>query len=121
MRDGMLLLALTGGGAAWIIHLGAAYTLIALGCPRRWPALGLQLSALTLACAMAAVATGVVALRRRRHLRDSANPGPGAETRRLLLGVGGVLAGLFALLVISGGVTALAWPPCHGVAIGGRP
>jgi len=121
MGKGRVLLALTGSGTAWLIHLSAAYTLIALGCPRGWPALGWQLTGLTVACATATAAIGVAALRRRRHLRDRMHLDPGADARRLLLGVAGLLAGLFTLLVVGGGVAALAWPPCHGAAIGGRP
>lgn len=113
MRHGIVLLALLGGGSTWLVHLGGAYTLVAVGCARGWPALGWQFAGLTLLCAGAAVAVGVLAVRRRRRLRAD------DEARRLLLGVGALLAGLFTLLVIGGGVAAVVLPPCRGLAIGG--
>jgi hypothetical protein len=115
MRHGTVLLALTGGGTAWLVHLGGAYVLVALGCPRGWPALGWQLAGLTVMCATVAVAIGVLSVRRRRPLPHN------AEAPRLLLGVGALLAGLFALLVLGGGLAAVVLPPCRGVGIGGAP
>jgi hypothetical protein len=115
VREGRVFLALVGGGAAWILHLCAAYVLVALGCPRGWPGLGWLLAALTLACASAALGVGLVAVRRRRQARADDT----AEVRRLLLGVGALLAGLFALAIVGGGMAALVLPPCQGVAIGG--
>jgi hypothetical protein len=119
MRAHALLLALGGGGTAWIVHLSAAYALVALGCPRGWPGLGWLLAGLTLACVSAAVAVGVFAVRRRREARPPQRTGAATEARGLLFAVGALLAGLFALAMLGGAMAALALPPCQGGAIGG--
>ena len=121
MRDVIVLLALTGGGIAWLLHLSAAYALVAVGCPRGWPAPGWQIGGLTGLCASLAVAVCALALRRRRRLQRLPDTDPGWQAQRLMLGVGSVLAVLFGIAVMLGGVVALVVPPCQGVAIGGAP
>ncbi|MGH7277348.1 MAG: hypothetical protein ACREJG_01520, partial [Candidatus Rokuibacteriota bacterium] len=54
-------IALGAAGVAWALHLAASYFLVAIGCPRDWPGLGWLLALATLACAMAAAASGVLA------------------------------------------------------------
>jgi hypothetical protein len=116
MRDRAVLVAVAGSGTAWIVHFGAAYVVVALGCPRGWPALGWLLAALTVVCASAALAVGVFAFRRRRR---AARGNAAGEAQRLLFAVGILLAALFALAVVAGGVAVVALPPCQPVAIGG--
>jgi hypothetical protein len=41
------------------------------------------------------------------------------DAAALLYGAGAMLAGLFTVAILLGGVAALILPPCRGVAIGG--
>jgi hypothetical protein len=107
-------LALGGGGIAWTVHLLAAYFLIALGCPRAWP-LGWLIAVVTLLAAGVSLTTGVLSVRGWRRRTAS---GDGGATP-LLYGAAALLAGLFTLAILLGGVTTLILPPCQGVAIGG--
>jgi hypothetical protein len=115
MRGAPLLLALAGGGSAWILHLLAGYFLVSLGCPRGWPALGGTLAAVTGVCAAGALAVAGLALRERGRIPRGRADG---ETARLLLGVAVLLGALFAVMIVLGGVTVAALPPCQA-AVGG--
>src|SRR5262245_18489715 len=111
MRGRSLLLALVGGGAVWTIHLFASYFLAAIGCPRGWAALGWLVGILTAVCAAAAVAVALAGRRRMRRARP-ARDGEATEAQRLLLTVGIVLGALFAIMIVAGGVAAVALSPC---------
>ena len=113
MRRTIPLVALASGGTVWMLHLLASYFLVALGCPRRWPALGGMLVAATVVAVAGALVVAAVAWRERRRLRS----GEGHETSRLLLGVAALLAALFAIMTVLGGLTMVAQPPCQA-AIG---
>jgi hypothetical protein len=113
---GPLVLGLLGGGAAWIVHLSASYFLVALGCPRGWPALGVLLGVVTLAGVGGAVAAGMAARRGgrvgpARAVADEPDPG---EPARFVAGVGVLLAGLFAFMILVAGVAPLILSPCVG-------
>lgn len=107
-------LALGGGGIVWTVHLLTAYFLVALGCPRAWP-LGWLIAVLTFLAAGVSLATGVLSVRgwRRRPASEDNGATP------LLYGAAALLAGLFTLAILLGGMTMLILPPCQGVAIGG--
>ena len=107
-------LALGGGGIAWTAHLLGGYFLVALGCPRAWP-LGSLIAVLTVLTAAVSLAIGLLSLRGRRRAPASADGG--ATT--LFYGAAALLAGLFTLAILLGGMTALILPPCRGMAIGG--
>jgi hypothetical protein len=115
MRGAPLLLALAGGGSAWMLHLLAGYFLVSLGCPRGWPALGGTLAVVTGVCAAGALAVAALALRRRARIPRGHADG---ETARLLLNVAVLLSALFAAMIVLGGVTVAALPPCQA-AVGG--
>lgn len=113
---GRLLLGLLGGGTAWALHLCASYFLVAHGCAREWPALGLLLGLVTLAGATGAVAAGVAAGRAWRSEPARATleePDPG-EPARFVSGVGVRLAGLFAFMILLAGAAPLVLSPCAG-------
>ena len=115
MRGAPLLLALAGGGSAWMLHLLAGYFLVSLGCPRGWPALGGTLALVTGLCAASALAVAALALHHRRRLPRGGGDG---ESPRLLLNVAVLLSALFAVMIVLGGVTVAALPPCQA-AVGG--
>jgi hypothetical protein len=107
-------LAIGGGGIAWTVHLFAGYVLVALGCPRAWP-LGSMLAAATVLTAGMSLAIGVMSVRRWRRVPVNVDD----DAAALLYGAGAMLAGLFTVAILLGGVAALILPPCRGVAIGG--
>ena len=117
MQGRFVLLALAGGGTVWTAHLLAGYFLVALGCPRGWPALSGILSAVTAVCTASALAVAIVALRARRRARRTGETG---EAAHMLLSVSSLLAALFAAMVVLGGLAVTALPPCQ-TAIGGAP
>lgn len=112
MRGATLLVALASGGTVWILHLLAGYFLVSLGCAREWPVLGWTLASVTVACASTALIVAVRALRQRRR---TPRTGAEGETARLLLNVAVLLSTLFAIMMILGGLTAAALPPCQTV------
>ena len=116
MRSGILFLALAGGGVAWTLHLFAGYFLVSLGCPRGWALTG-TLLAVTAVCAASALAVAIVASRQRKRVRHGSADG---ETPQLLLGVSALLAALFAVMIIFGGLAVAALSPCQA-AVGGAP
>ena len=106
MRGGGLLLALTGAGGAWALHLFAGYFLVSLGCARGWPALTPMLAVVTGVCAAGAVAVALTAWSARGKRGAS-------EASRLLLGAAGSLGLLFAIMIVLGGLAVAALPPCQ--------
>jgi hypothetical protein len=106
MHTRPVFLALAGGGTTWMLHLSAAYFIVSIGCARGWPGLGFALAMTTVACAMGALAIAVIAWRARRRARR-------AEASRFLLGVGASLSVLFAVMIVLGGLTVVALPPCQ--------
>lgn len=109
-------IAIAGGGVAWTVHLFAGYFLVALGCPRSWPVSAI-FAAVTLVTAGMSVGLGVMGVRGWR--RAAATADEDGEARRLIFAAATLLAGLFTLAILLGGVTALSLPPCRDVGIGG--
>jgi hypothetical protein len=116
MRGAPLVLVLAGGGTAWMLHLLTGYFLVSLGCPRGWPALSWTLITVTGVCTASALAVAVVALRARRRADAGLEDG---ETSRLLSSVAALLATLFAIMIVLGGLAVAALPPCQE-AVGGQ-
>jgi hypothetical protein len=113
---GRLALGLVGGGTAWLLHLSASYFLIALGCPRGWPALGLLLGVITLVGAAGAMAAGMAARRggRAEPVRGWTGETEPGEPARFVAGVALLLAGLFTFMILVAGVAPLVLSPCAG-------
>lgn len=109
-------LALVGGGIAWTVHLSAGYFLVSVGCPRSWP-LGWTLAVVTVLAAGASLAVGMTSLRGWRRAPEADRDDP--TTRRLFFAAGALLAGLFTVAILLGGLAAVILSPCRGVAIGG--
>lgn len=108
-------LGLLGAGAAWAFHLGASYFLVAIGCARAWPALGILLALVTVAAvAGAGLAGGLGGRGVRAEPRGApGEPDPG-EAARFVAGVSLGLAGLFTFMILLQGVAALVLSPCGG-------
>jgi hypothetical protein len=113
MGPARLLVAVLGGGVAWALHLAGSYFIIALGCPRQWPEIGLLLGLITVAAVGSTAASGLVAWSGWRLAPTPADgTGFAAESSRLLCLVGLLLSGLFTTLVLLGGISPLVLPPC---------
>jgi hypothetical protein len=106
-------IAITGGGIAWAAHLFTGYFLVALGCPRSWP-VDVMLAVVTVTTASVALGIGVAGVRGWRGAKRHDGP----DARTLMFAAGALLAGLFALGIVLGGVAALILSPCRGAAIG---
>jgi hypothetical protein len=123
---GRLLLALLGAPVAWTVHLLAAYVIVAAWCAAGWPGAGLAIGALTVVCAAAAVAAGMLALRlwrrgQARLVADAEPGGPEGWDARMgergalfvfLAVVGLFMAALFTYLIVLQGVPPLLAPVC---------
>jgi hypothetical protein len=113
---GRLLLGLLGAGTVWLLHLCASYFVVAVGCARGWPALGLLLALLTLAGAAGALGAGRAA--RSGRTVEPPRPAPGEpdpdEPVRFVAEVGARLGWLFAFMIALAGVAPLVLPPCAG-------
>jgi hypothetical protein len=88
------LLGVFGGPVAWTLHLLASYAVVAAGCATSWSGIVPALVAITIACAAASAAAGVVAWRD----RDDTEP-----TFRMLATIGFGLAVLFFGVIVLGG------------------
>lgn len=117
MRSGVLFLALAGGGTAWALHLFAGYFVVSLGCARGWPALTGTLMAVTAVCTVSALAVAIVAMRGHQRAHRRRDDG---ETPQLLLSVSALLASLFAVMIVFGGLAVAALAPCQA-GVGGAP
>ena len=121
-----MLVALLGGAAAWTVHLLAGYAIVAAWCSAGWSGGGIAIGALTVACAAAAAATGMLALRIHRRaqegLRVDAEPGHPEPwdarmgergARAVFLGVVAMfLAAIFTLAIVLEGLPVLFAPLC---------
>jgi hypothetical protein len=108
------LIALTAAGVAWTLHLGVSYFVVSIGCPRRWPTLGLLIG-VTIAFAAVAATVGIAAYAvRRRSRHPGADASVGEDAGSVLLGAGALLGGLFAFMIALGGLGVVALPPCLG-------
>ena len=103
-------LALLGGGIAWAVHLLASYAVVSVGCATGWWGTRPLLGALTVACIALAVATGVLAHRRRRQLAVAAST---ATPARFTFTVGVGLATLFTALIVLAGIVPFIVPLCE--------
>lgn len=121
-----LLLAFFGAPVAWTVHLLVGYLVVALWCATGWGGLGIAIGVLTFACAAAAVAAGMGALRLWRRgqaaLESDREPG-GPEpwdarmgergARTAFLGVTAIfIAGIFTWLILLQGLPPVFAPAC---------
>ena len=76
---GAILFALFGSPVAWTLHLLGSYLIVSVWCATRWNGMPVAVAVFTLACALTAAASGVVALRgwrrSRATLRSDREPG----------------------------------------------
>ena len=100
-------LALLGSGVAWAVHLLVSYAVVSVGCATGWSGTRPLLGAVTLACIVVAVATGIVAQRGRRW-----SPAAASEPAQFAFTVGAGLAGLFTALIVLAGVVPFIVPLC---------
>jgi hypothetical protein len=121
-----LLLALLGSPLAWTVHLLAAYLVVTLWCSSGWAGADLTIGILTLICAAAAIASGVLAFRLwregQRALLTDEEPGAPESwdsrmgergARAVFLAVLGLfMGGLFACLIVLQGLPPLYTPTC---------
>lgn len=124
-----ILLGLLGSPIAWTLHLLGSYLIVALWCAMRWTGMSIAVAVFTIACALAASASGVLALRGWRRSRESlrSDREPGAPeswdarlgergARIVFLSVASVfLAGLFTYLIVLQGLTPFFAPGCPAV------
>ncbi len=127
----LLLVALLGSPVAWTVHLLASYLIVAVWCAARWGGVGVAIAVITIVCAGAAVATGVLATRRwhrsRAELAHDAEPGvPGSWDDRMsergarivFLSVMSLfLAVTFTFLIILQGLPPFFAPACPAVTM----
>ena len=111
MRGQPVVVALAGGGMAWMLHLLAGSFMVSIGCGRGWPALRPTLAGITAVCAAGAIAVTLASLRARQRTRRA---GDDAEAQRLLFNVAAFLGLLFTIMIMLGGLTVVALAPCQG-------
>jgi hypothetical protein len=95
--------ALFGGALAWTLHLLASYLAVALWCSTQWGGLAATIVVLTVLCAVAALASAVLAYRlwRRAQAALLADVEPGIpESWDWRLGERGARAAFLALLAL---------------------
>jgi hypothetical protein len=121
-----LLLALAGSPLAWTLHLALGYLVVTVWCSSGWSGADEVIAILTLVCAGAAVASGVLAFRLwrqgQRVLLTDAEPGhPESWDSRMgergaraafLAVLGLFMGGLFAYLILLQGLPPLYTPTC---------
>ena len=121
-----ILFALFGSPVAWTLHLLGSYLIVSVWCATRWNGMPVAVAVFTLACALTAAASGVVALRGWRRsqatLRSDREPGEpegwdarmGERGARIVfLSVASLLmAILFTYLIVLQGLPPLVTPPC---------
>ncbi|WP_437640473.1 cytochrome c oxidase assembly protein [Sorangium sp. So ce854] len=110
-----LWIGLLGAAFAWLVHILARYPLVRVAC-REGTAAPLHL--VTLACASAAVGTGVLAFTNARSGRREQRAGGGGRrwSDPAFMGRAGVvLSGLFLLVILAEMFPALVQDPCAGV------
>lgn len=121
-----LVLATLGPAVAWTVHLLAAYVVVAAWCTAGWSGTAAVIAALTVACAVASLAAGVLAWRVWRRgqaaLRTDEEPGePGPWDARMgergarvaFIGVVGLfMAGIFTYLIVLEALPLLFTPIC---------
>ena len=121
-----LLLALLGGPLAWTLHLLAGYLVVTVWCSSGWSGADQVVGILTLLCAGAAAASGMLAFRLWRQgqrvlLRDEEPGGPESWDSRMgergargafLAVLALLMGGLFAYLIVLQGLPPLFAPTC---------
>lgn len=121
-----LLLALLGAPVAWTLHLLVGYVLVAFGCATAWDGTDLAVLALTVLCAAAAIAAGLLGLRLWRQAQEHrlSDEEPGDDepwdgrlgergARANFLAIAGVmLAILFTYAIVIEGLPPLFAPTC---------
>lgn len=121
-----LLLALMGSPLAWTVHLLAGYVVVTVWCSSGWSGADLTVGILTVMCAAAAAASGLLALRLwregQRALLSDAEPGTPESwdsrmgergARAVFLAVLALfMGGFFAFLIVLQGLPPLYTPTC---------
>ena len=109
-----LLIAFLGAPTAWMVHLGASYFLVALGCGTGWQGAEPGVLITTVLCAAAAGWSGWLGWRgwqRARPGDDGVALDP-PEVRGFLAVSGVLLAALFCGAIIITGIAPLFLPMC---------
>jgi hypothetical protein len=109
-----LVLAFLGAPTLWAVHLALSYFLVSLGCATGWGGAKPAVVVATLLCAVAAMAIGLFAWKRRKAARSGdteteLDPGPVPE---FLAISGAVLAVLFTGAIIMAGMSPFFLPLC---------
>ena len=126
-----LLLAFLGAPVAWTVHFLGVYFIVAVGCATRWAGTDLAIGALTVLCAAAAVATGLLGLRlwrqAQRHRLSDEEPGDAEPwdarlgergARANFLAISGVmLAIMFTYAIVIEGLPPLFAPTCSASTV----
>jgi hypothetical protein len=95
-----LLLALLGSPVAWVAHLLLSYLIVTLWCSSKWAGVELAIGILTLVCAVAALAAGVLAYRLWKQ-------GPAGTTAAFVAVLGLLMSALFGFLIVLEGLPPL--------------
>lgn len=108
-----------GGATAWLLHLGASYLLLTIGCNEAWPGIRPMLIALTIGLAAASTWTGLFAYRRAKALGTKADwaltLSAGMERENFMMVVGMAGSAVFTLIILAQGLPPLFLPLCSEV------
>lgn len=116
LRAGWVLFALLGGSVAWTLHFLGAYAVAAIGCVARWRGIRESLALGTVALAIVALWSTLVAWRAWRQASagqpwDSALGEPRGWFAFLML-TGALLGGISAFTILLEGFGTLMLPVC---------
>jgi glucose uptake protein GlcU len=100
--------AVLGGPLAWSVHLLLSYLLVTLACSTEWTSIGPALAITTAFSVLLSALAGVVAYRRWQGVSTDTHQ----DQATFLMLVGMMLAGLFLLAIVLGGLVPLSVPYC---------
>jgi len=111
-----LIVGSIGGASAWLLHLGASYLLLTIGCNENWPGIRLILIALTIGCAAIGSWTGLFAYRRIESMETDSDwaitLSAGMSRENFMMVVGTVSSVVFTFIILAQGVPPLFLPLC---------
>lgn len=114
-----LIVGSIGGATAWLLHLGASYLLLTVGCNENWPGIRFMLLALTIGLAAASVWTGLFAYRRAKELGTKEDwaltLSAGMEKENFMMVVGAAGSAVFTLIILAQGLPPMFVPLCSEV------
>jgi len=114
-----LLIGSIGGASAWLLHLGASYLLLTIGCNENWPGVRLMLIALTIGLVAVGLWTGLFAYRRIESTETDADwaitLSSGLSRENFMMVVGTVSSAVFTIIILAQGVPPLFLPLCSEV------